>query len=361
MNTVASETRLFRELALTPYTWFQVGFCLLATSMAMAADGWTRWGYPLFLLVYLVSIRVDWENYRAVGMTREHWRRHRRILMSVLLGLILVESLLIVGFSDLPVNSVLLVAVFAAWLWVLVRRPEPARSLSEIVEGGVPAENGTVRSRFPLTPVQQIIRGPQVTSWILIWGMIAVLVLVLGVLEWIFGAAPQWVPVIFAVVVMQAVWLIVGEVGKSLREWVAFGGSRRVWARETAVLGLLSPLLAGLIGAVAGGIFVPEALRELLPVTLGFAFFAPVIFTLVELSDRRRTWWVTLPYLAAGAGILVLWIMESISAGGFLAGFMVIYLIHALALPAVARNYTVFSGGVSTWMGLRSELTGVKG
>lgn len=46
MNVVAARVRLFRNLALTPYVWFQVGTCLLATYFSLAGEGWTRWGFP---------------------------------------------------------------------------------------------------------------------------------------------------------------------------------------------------------------------------------------------------------------------------------------------------------------------------
>ncbi len=355
MNTVASEPHLFRQLALTPYTWFQVAFCLFATYYSMISDGWVYWVYPLFVFIFLVNVRVEWGNYRAVGMTLGHWRRHRRILVSAIAGFMLVEVAVLVSLGDLPVNPVFIVAMLGGLGWVLVSRAEPSRNMEEIVEGaGAVEKAGTERSRFPLTPVQQIIRGPQVIMWSLVWGMVGFLILVLAVLDWFFGAAPGWVSVVFAVVGLHALWWTTGSVGNSLREWVAFGGNRAVWARETAVLGLLSPLFAGLIAVVTGAFSSTDAVLEVLPVFLGTAFLVPILFTLVELTDLGRTWWVSLPYVGVSAGLIALWLTHSVGEWGFLAGCAVLYLIHALTLPMVTRNYTVFTGGVSAWLGLRT-------
>lgn len=361
MNTVASETRLFRHLALTPYTWFQAGLCLLAAYISLVSEGWTYWVYPLFIVVFLLNIRVEWDNYRAVNLTRRHWNGHRRLLVSAVAGLVLLETALHVWLGGLRLNPVLMAAVPVAWGLAMARRPEPSRTLQEIVEGGESRESrGAVgeteveRSRFPLTPVQQIIRGPQTSMWIAMWAMAACAVAVSGVLGRLLGSSPPWLSVVVPLVAVPATWMIMGRIGESLQEWVALGGNRATWARETAVLGLLSPLIAGVLAVITGTVFSSSAF-DALPLVLGVALLVPVLFTNFELTDLGRTWWVSLPHVCLGGGLAVLWATDLIGGGGFLIGSALIYLLHALTLPTVARNYTVFGGGLGAWLGLRSE------
>lgn len=361
MNTVVSEVRLFRHLALTPYVWFQIGFCLLATVMALETEGWARWGYPLFLAVFLLNIRVEWENYRAMGMTRLHWRRHRQILVSITGGIVLLEMLLIVTLTDLSLNVLLLVAVPAAWVLTMVRRAEPSRTLEEIIKSGkseagrdTAGKSDEKRSRFPMTPVHQIIRGPQISMWLIVWGIAAFAVAVSGVLSWLFGMPSTWLSVIVPLLAVPATWLAMGQIGISLREWITLGGNRGAWARETAVLGLLSPLIAGVLVVIVGAVFNFSVIFDTLPLMLGVALLVPVLFTLLELTDLSCTWWVSLTYVGLGGGLVVLWATDSIGNWSFLIGSALLYLVHSLTLPVVARNYTVFGGGLGAWLGLRS-------
>lgn len=353
MNVVAARVRLFRHLALTPYVWFQVGICLLATYFSLAGEGWTRWGYPLFLAIILLSTAVEWENYLVIGMTRSHWRRHRRILTSAIAMLILLELLLLLTFTDLPVNPLLPVVLFTAWIWAMVRRSEPARSPAEPVRPGKSVDN-TGRSRFPMTPVQQIIRGPQAMMWVLVWGLALFAV---GLLSWVVGEPPTWIVAVLPLIVLPGTRLLMGRIGRSLREWVACGGARRVWAHETAVLGLLSPMFVGVITVIMVGVFSTSVEMGVVLTGLGVASLVPIFFIALELTELPRTWWLPLIHLCLAGGSVALLLTGAVGAGGFLAGCVLHYLLHALTLPAVARNSTVFGGGLDAWLGLRVATT----
>lgn len=84
------------------------------------------------------------------------------------------------------------------------------------------------RSRFPLTPVVQMIREPQVTAWAFLWGGAPVLVIVLGLLVRYARLESDLAGIFFTVVFVQGVFVIMGEFGRSFREWVGFGGYRAV-------------------------------------------------------------------------------------------------------------------------------------
>ena len=147
--------------------------------------------------------------------------------------------------------------------------------------------------------------------------------------------------------VMIAVLLAaaLGSLRKSLREYTVMGGTRRDWARHTAVLGLIPALAAIRISAA-----LTNDSELVTAIALLSATCAPVLVTLEFLG--KKNWHLFILYAVLIAGIVVIYVQTPISviAKFFLA--VAFYAVWALTLSSYILRANVYGGGMSGWLGV---------
>ena len=131
----------------------------------------------------------------------------------------------------------------------------------------------------------------------------------------------------------------------SLREYTVLGGSRAVWSRHTAVLGLIPVLVATTSSAVLAndGELVAD-------IVLLSATCAPVVVSLEFLG--KKNWHLFALYLVLIAGMALLRTLVQVSAIAQLFLAVAFYTVWALMLPAYIRRANAHRGGLSAWMGI---------
>lgn len=350
MNHVADNARLFRLLTLTDVTVVSRLVALVILSFAAAsADGFglAGMGWSAAVTALLAPLAPTWERYRAIGLDTRYWRHHHRLLVSATVIVLLLLAVVMWSLTPIHIQPVFLLGLVVGGGIALLRKDGAHQHRGQAMPE---------RSRFPLTPVVQMIREPQVTAWAFLWGGAPVLVIVLGLLVQYARLESDLAGIFFTVVFVQGVFVIMGEFGRSFREWVGFGGHRAVWARETAVIGFISPVCALVLGVLAALVSGQLLTTEMVVVPVAGALLLAIVVVLAELASGR-TWWVPIAYVGAGVGVVVLWATGHLPVGMVLASGIVLYLLHALTLPAVARQAVPGSSGASAWLGLRKRAT----
>lgn len=131
----------------------------------------------------------------------------------------------------------------------------------------------------------------------------------------------------------------------SLREYTVLGGSRTVWARHTAVLGLIPVLVATTSSAVLAndGELVAD-------IVLLSATCAPVVVSLEFLG--KKNWHLFAFYAVLIAGMALLCTQVAVPAVVQLFLAVAFYAAWALTFPAYIRRANAHRGGMSAWMGI---------
>lgn len=131
----------------------------------------------------------------------------------------------------------------------------------------------------------------------------------------------------------------------SLREYTVLGGSRAVWSRHTAVLGLIPVLVASAFSAVLtnDGELVAD-------IVLLSATCAPVVVSVEFLG--KKNWYLPALYLVLVAAMALLHTLVPVSAGAQLLLAVAFYAVWALTLPSYIRRVNAHRGGMSAWMGI---------
>ncbi|AKK09938.1 hypothetical protein [Corynebacterium testudinoris] len=342
MNSVAHPWRMTRLLLLTPQNI--INFLIFAPAVTFNASIVGGWWALLLVVIYPV-LRPTWEPYAALGLTRATWRRHRRLAVTAVVPLLLIEVALL---STAEPRWVLPASILALWLIAMVWPGQPTRSMEELI-----AAPETRRSSARAA----IIYRPQALAWLVTWGLGLATFLILAVLlrsgtSFVNGEMHVRFFVWVAIIVGSCLSGM-GAIGRSLRDWQSLGGTRKEWAGSTALAGLTSVAFGVLIAAFDYFLLLPGHAGG----SLGFVlmgFFAPLIACTLELSDRQ-TWWITVLFLAAAGGVVLLAVLGLINVWIGVAGAAVLYLVFSALLPTMARRFTPYGGGMSNWLGLNAR------
>lgn len=354
MNRVADNARLFRSLTLTdPMVVSRLVTLVILSFAAAAADafGLAGIGWSLAVAVLLASLAPTRERYRAIGLGTRYWHHHHRILVAATVAVLLIEAVLLWSLSPLGIQPVFLLGLVVGGAVALLHK----RGTQPHARQAAPGASTSDRVPFPQTPVVQMIRVPQLTAWAFLWGGAPILVIILALLVRFVRLEADLAGIFFTILFIQGVFVIMGEFGRSFREWVGFGGHRSVWARETAVIGLINPVCALILGEVAALVSGQPLTAEMVLVPVSGSLLLAIVAVVAELCDRR-TWWLPLAYVAMGVGVIILWATGHLPVMAVLAVGVALYLVHAFTLPALARRAMPgSSSGVSSWLGMRAK------
>ncbi|AGF73672.1 hypothetical protein [Corynebacterium halotolerans] len=354
MNRTTHEVALFRQLALNPNNVIMLVIGVVMALMATTADsGWQHWFFTLLVVSYLLICRPNFSDYRALNLSRSQWVRHKRLMVvlyaAVLLATVTLVEILTPEALAWPVTS----GVVAATGWQLLCRPRPSDSWAGNVTARDTDEEAAILKWLPPTPVNQILRGMQLRIWAATWFSFLVVVLLISLVTGYFGEL-MWMQGTTVIIVMGLFVSgpLMKVIGTSLDEWVAFGGTRHTWARETALLGLTGPVVVAIFSPIF--VLLPglDQAAEAITILFSVALLLPILVILLELSDRNRIWWVSLPFTAVAFVAVALRIRENIGNPGFLLLLVLLYLAFALALPSITRRHVVFTAGLRGWLGL---------
>lgn len=313
---------------------------------------WWRWAFFLFALLVIpvmaegtwsalaviasvalvLSLEPDFQKYQLVGLGSRIWNEHRRILVALFALAAAAGALAVQLWWALPVYAV-------AAVWAIYRSATPKRS--GYTTGGVQPSSGF--GWFPRNLAGQTIYRPQAKAW-----CGACLAQMIGFVLYQYEDAAsvlEFLNIFIWVLTVVLLSVVLSSLRKSLREYTVMGGSRRVWARHTAVLGLI-PVLAAII--FSAGLTSDSELVT--GIALLSATCAPVLVTLEFLG--KKNWYLFILYAVLIAGIVVVYVQTPIStiAKFFLA--VAFYAVWALILPSYIRRANVHGGGMSGWMGV---------
>ena len=345
MNQVVSQARLFRALALRPR--LLIGFVplfMFTTLATIVASGATFWAQIVLVALMMWVIRPAWVDYQALSLGSVTWRRHRRWLGAIALTSTLLVALLLRTLTPAGDDTALIYPVLVA-VSLLIVVDSPVRGIDKRQR----AERGLGRF-LPVDPVNQIIRAPQLTMWTTLWvAALAYLLIRWGLEAYMGGDTDHVSGFIFLAVYLPLVLLTQRPLRSSLRQWVAIGGTRGRWVRETWAVGGVNVVL----GAVAAGVMLSRggSARD------GAMLFAVIMLFLVgsvilELVDARTIGFLALP-LAVIVAVLV---AHGFGAPAVLvtAGALASYAVLGWSVHRAAARVAVFNHGVSGWLGLGS-------
>lgn len=355
MNRIPAELKLFRHLVLTPINVLMPALGIPLTAMAAYTElGWQRWVFIGMVLINLLNLSPDFRGYQALNLSRTRWGRHKQ-MACLILGLLMLLTIGVLNFFS-PGGSqwILVGGILAVLAYRLIRLPQPAAPWVETPLTRVNAQGSAAADWLAMTPVNQIIRAPQLKTWLSLWVSCLLAVLVIDLLNLIPGVSDVLSSFpIGLTIVFLGVFPVMKAMGESLDTWVLFGGSRIRWARHTALIGLSGPVMVGIAGALYIWVRGGGQTTVTVLVLIGTALVFPVLSILVELGSRGRTWWVGLGFAAVTILLLVLLALKILSGGAVLGLFLLQYLGFALVLPQLALRHIPFSGGIRGWFGLK--------
>ena len=306
-------------------------FVALLVMPVMAQGTWNVL-LVIFSLSLILSLTPDFKKYQLVGLGSKIWNEHRRRLVALCALAAAIGALTVQLWWALPIYAV-------AAAWAMYRKAAPQRT--GYTTTGTQPSSGF--GWFPRTLTGQAIYRPQVKAW-----GAACLAQAIG---YVLNRYKEDIPLlgflgifIWALsFVMFAAALHILRV--SLREYTVLGGSRAVWSRHTAVLGLVPVLVASTFSAVLANDGELVAAIVLLSATC-----APVVVSLEFLG--KKNWHLFALYLAlvVGMGLLGTLVPASAVAQLFLA--VASYAVWALTLPSYIRRANAHHGGMSAWMGI---------
>ena len=313
--------------------WWRWTFFLFALLvMPVMAQGTWNVLPVIFSLSLILSLTPDFKKYQLVGLGSKIWNQHRRRLVALCALAAAIGALTVQLWWALPIYAV-------AAAWAMYRKAAPQRT--GYTTTGTQSSSGF--GWFPRTLTGQAIYRPQVKAW-----GAACLAQAIG---YVLNRYKEDIPLlgflgifIWALsFVMFAAALHILRV--SLREYTVLGGSRAVWSRHTAVLGLVPVLVASTFSAVLANDGELVAAIVLLSATC-----APVVASLEFLG--KKNWYLFILYAVLIAGTVVVYVQTPISTivKFFLA--VAFYAVWALTLPSYIRRANIHGGGMSGWMGI---------
>ncbi|MGV0405348.1 beta-carotene 15,15'-monooxygenase [Corynebacterium marquesiae] len=313
--------------------WWRWTFFLFALLvMPVMAQGTWNVLPVIFSLSLILSLTPDFKKYQLVGLGSKIWNEHRRRLVALCALAAAIGALTVQLWWALPIYAV-------AAAWAMYRKAAPQRT--GYTTTGTQSSSGF--GWFPRTLTGQAIYRPQVKAW-----GAACLAQAIG---YVLNRYKEDIPLlgflgifIWALsFVMFAAALHILRV--SLREYTVLGGSRAVWSRHTAVLGLVPVLVASTFSAVLANDGELVAAIVLLSATC-----APVVASLEFLG--KKNWYLFILYAVLIAGTVVVYVQTPISTivKFFLA--VAFYAVWALTLPSYIRRANIHGGGMSGWMGI---------
>lgn len=313
--------------------WWRWAFFLFALLvMPVMADG-TWSALPVIAsLALMLSLEPNFQKYQLVGLGSKIWNEHRRILVALFALAAAAGALTVQLWWALPVYAV-------AAVWAMYRSATPRRSGYTTV--GMQPSSGF--GWFPRTLAGQAIYRPQVKAW-----GAACLAQAIG---FVLTRYQEEIPLLgFLGIFIWALSIAIlaaalHSLRVSLREYTVLGGSRAVWSRHTAVLGLVPVLIASTFSAV------PANDGELIAtIVLLSATCAPVAVSVEFLG--KKNWHLFIFYAVFIVGIVAVCVQIPGSASVKIILGAVFYAVWALTLPGYIRRTNAYGGGMSGWMGL---------
>lgn len=327
--------KLYRHMALSWNSLFFALWIVVLPVIGMGSGrGWAI-GYSLFMVLTVYLSQPDFSRYLTFGLSSRIWNGHRRINATLTLLLILVSAPFAFPWWTL-------IAPGLMWAVCMVKRFEPSRLTTSSLIVGSDGDSST--GRFSASPVSQIVLRPQVRAWM--WTAIgfALAIAVNLVLIKLWDTGVGIVGVIVTLIVLP---LVADSIRSSLKDAVAFGLPRGVWAKVTllctaipVVLSVLADLVSIMwTGNPAGFTIVCLATTSLL---LTFA-----------ITDKL-TWLYTTALAGVIAALFIAWLINpSVAMGWTLTGMAIIYGVWVAVYPRMAKKTNVFSPGLMGWFGAR--------
>ena len=312
------------------WSWTFFLFALLL--MPVMAQGTWNVLPVIFSLSLILTLAPDFKKYQLVGLGSKIWNEHRRSLVALCALAAAIGALTVQLWWALPIYAV-------AAAWAMYRRATPKRA-GYTTTGSQPS-NGF--GWFPRTLAGQTIYRRQVKAW-----GAACLAQAIG---FVLSRYKEDIPLLGFLGIF--IWTLsiamlfaaFHSLRVSLREYTVLGGSRAVWSRHTAVLGLIPVLVATTSSAVLAndGELVAD-------IVLLSATCAPVVVSLEFLG--KKNWHLFALYLVLIAGTALLRTLVQVSAIAQLFLAVAFYTVWALMLPAYIRRANAHRGGLSAWMGI---------
>ena len=267
-----------------------------------------------------------------MGLGSKIWNEHRRSLVALSALAAAIGALTVQLWWALPIYAV-------AAAWAMYRKAAPQRT--GYTTTGTQPSSGF--GWFPRTLAGQAIYRPQVKAW-----GAACLAQAIG---YVLNRYKEEVPLLGFLGIF--IWALsfamfaaaLHSLRVSLREYTVLGGSRAVWSRHTAVLGLIPVLVASTFSVVLAndGELVAD-------IVLLSATCAPIVVSLEFLG--KKNWHLFALYLVLIAGMALLRTLVPVSAVAQLFLAVAFYTVWALMLPAYIRRANAHRGGISAWMGI---------
>ena len=312
------------------WSWSFFFFALLVMPV-MAQGTWNV--FPvIFSLSLILTLAPDFKKYQLVGLGSKIWNEHRRSLVALSALAAAIGALTVQLWWALPIYAV-------AAAWAMYRKAAPQRT--GYTTTGTQPSSGF--GWFPRTLAGQAIYRPQVKAW-----GAACLAQAIG---YVLNRYKEEVPLLGFLGIF--IWALsfamfaaaLHSLRVSLREYTVLGGSRAVWSRHTAVLGLIPVLVATTSSAVLAnnGELVAD-------IVLLSATCAPIVVSLEFLG--KKNWHLFALYLVLIAGMALLRTLVPVSAVAQLFLAVAFYTVWALMLPAYIRRANAHRGGISAWMGI---------
>ncbi|NYI56537.1 beta-carotene 15,15'-monooxygenase [Corynebacterium tuberculostearicum] len=312
--------------------WLWTFFLFALLVMPVMAEG-TWSALPVIASLGLVlSLKPDFQKYQLVGLGSRIWNEHRRILVALFALAAAIGALTVQLWWALPIYAV-------AAAWAMYRKVVPQRT--GYTTTGTQPSSGF--GWFPRTLAGQAIYHPQAKAW-----CGACLAQMIGlVLHQYRDAASvlEFLGTFIWVLTFLLLAAVSGSLRKSLREYTVMGGSRRNWARHTAVLGLI-PVFAAISISAA----LTNDSELVTAIALLSATCAPVLVTLEFLG--KKNWHLFILYAALIVGTVVVSVQAPVSAIANLFLAVAFYAVWALALPTYIRRANIHGGGISGWLGV---------
>ena len=312
--------------------WLWTFFLFALLVMPVMAQGTWNVLPVIFSLSQILSLTPDFKKYQLVGLGSKIWNEHRRCLVALCALAAAIGALTVQLWWALPIYAV-------AAAWAMYRRATPKR-VGYTTTGSQPS-NGF--GWFPRTLAGQAIYRPQVKAW-----GAACLAQAIG---FVLSRYKEDIPLLGFLGIF--IWTLsiamlfaaFHSLRVSLRDYTVLGGSRAVWSRHTAVLGLIPVLVATTSSAVLAndGELVAD-------IVLLSATCAPIVVSLEFLG--KKNWHLFALYLVLIAGMALLRTVVPVSAVAQLFLAVAFYTVWALMLPAYIRRANAHRGGLSAWMGI---------
>ena len=313
--------------------WWLWAFFLFAMLVMPVMAKEDQFILPLIASLSLIATQSpDFKKYQAIGLGSKIWNGHRRILVALCTLAAVLGALTVQKWWALLVYA-------ASALRTMYRGATPQRS--GYTTTGIKSSSGF--GWFPRTLAGQAIYRPQAKAWC---GACLAQMIGLFLRRYkeeipLFGFLGIFIWALSIAILAAALH----SLRVSLREYTVLGGSRAVWSRHTAVLGLIPVLVATTSSAVLAndGELVAD-------IVLLSATCAPVVVSLEFLG--KKNWHLFALYLVLIAGMALLRTLVQVSAIAQLFLAVAFYTVWALMLPAYIRRANAHRGGMSAWMGI---------